>query len=85
MATATQSEKASGPCGWPKLDSVEENLRQARRVVNDARHAAEDAIEEAALQVRRHPLPVVGAAIVVGAVAGAVVGFCAGRVSRTGR
>jgi ElaB/YqjD/DUF883 family membrane-anchored ribosome-binding protein len=63
------------------MESVEENLRQARRAVNTARHAAEDAVAEAELNIRRHPLQVVGAAAVVGG----LFGFGAGWFARTRR
>lgn len=75
MATATQTEKAAGRCDWPTMASIEENLREARRAVNAARHAAEDAVSEAELKIRRHPLTAVGAAAVAGAIAGGVVGL----------
>jgi ElaB/YqjD/DUF883 family membrane-anchored ribosome-binding protein len=67
------------------MESVGENLRQARRVVNTTRHAAEDAITEAELNVRRHPLQAVGGAVVVGAVVGGLLGFGAGWFARTRR
>lgn len=85
MATATQSERAIESCRWPTMESVEEDLRRARRVVNTARHAAEDAVAEAALNVRRHPLQSVGGAAVIGAIVGGVLGFGAGRFARTRR
>ena len=67
------------------MPSVEENLRQTRRVVNTARHAVEDAVNEAELNIRRHPLQAVGAAVVVGVVVGVAFGFGAGWFSRTRR
>ena len=59
------------------------DLRQARHAVNTARHATEDAMGEAAQNIRRHPFRAVGAAAVVGVVAGALVGFGVGRFART--
>jgi ElaB/YqjD/DUF883 family membrane-anchored ribosome-binding protein len=85
MATATQSEKMTDPCRWPTMESVEDRLRQARRAANTARHAAEDAASEAALNIRRHPLTAVGAAAAVGALAGGLVGFGAGWFMRKRR
>ena len=82
MPTANHAERVTEPCRWPTMDAVEENLRQARRVVTTARHAAEDAVTEAALNIRRHPLQAVGAAVVAGAVAGALAGFSAGWFAR---
>ena len=85
MATVNHAEPSTEPCRWPTMEAVEENVRQARRVVNTARHAAEDAVTEAALKVRRHPLQAVGAAVVVGAVTGALIGFGAGWFARRRR
>jgi ElaB/YqjD/DUF883 family membrane-anchored ribosome-binding protein len=56
-----------------------ENLREARRKVTAARHAAEDFAADAALKVRRHPLRAVSVAMVTGAVVGSLVGFGTGR------
>jgi ElaB/YqjD/DUF883 family membrane-anchored ribosome-binding protein len=70
------------PCRWPTIESVEENLRQAREAVNTARHAAEDAMGEATQDIRRHPLRAVGAAAIAGLFAGAFVGFGAGWFAR---
>ena len=85
MATATQAERATEPCRWPTADSLEEKLREARRTVTDARHAVEDAVTEAGLNIRRHPLRAVGAAVVAGAAAGLLVGFGAGWFARKRR
>ncbi len=83
MPTAAQAARTAEPCRWPTIESVEENLRQARHAVNTARHATEDAMGEAAQNIRRHPLRAVGVAAVVGVVAGALVGFGVGRFART--
>ena len=83
MPTAAQAERMAEPCRWPTIESVEENLRQARHAVNTARHATEEAMGEAAQNIRRHPLRVVGAAAMVGVFAGALVGFGVGRFART--
>jgi ElaB/YqjD/DUF883 family membrane-anchored ribosome-binding protein len=82
---ATAFERAAEAVGRPAMESVEENLRQARRVVNTARHAAEDVATDAALNIRRHPFAAVGAAVVVGAVAGGLLGFGAAWFARTRR
>jgi ElaB/YqjD/DUF883 family membrane-anchored ribosome-binding protein len=82
---AAVSERATEPCRWPTAESVEESVRQARRVVNATRHAAEDAVSEAALNIRRHPLTAVGAAVVVGAIAGGLIGFGAAWFARNRR
>ena len=78
MATVNYAEGRTVACRWPTREAVEENVRQARRAVNTARGAAEDAVDQAAVTIRRHPLPAVGAAAAVGAVAGAAIGFGVG-------
>jgi ElaB/YqjD/DUF883 family membrane-anchored ribosome-binding protein len=78
MATVTDAERTTEACRWPAAHAFEENLREARRAVTTVRHAAEDAIAEGELKIRRHPLRAVGAAVVAGAVGGALVGFGAG-------
>jgi hypothetical protein len=83
MATAVQPEHANEPRRWPAHEELEEQLRDARRAVTNARHSAEDLAVDAASTVRRHPLRSVGAAMFAGAVAGFAVGFCAGfRIGR---
>ena len=77
MAT-TEPAHANEPRRWPAREEIDEKLRDARRVVTNARHSAEDLAEDAASTVRRHPLRSVGAAMCAGAVAGFAVGFCAG-------
>jgi ElaB/YqjD/DUF883 family membrane-anchored ribosome-binding protein len=67
------------------MESVEENLRQARQVVDTARHVAGDAVNESELNIRRHPLQAVGAAVAVGVVIGGLFGFGAGWFARTRR
>jgi hypothetical protein len=52
-------------------------------VATTARHAAEDAVAEAALNIRRHPLRTVAGAAIVAGVAGLLVGFGAGWFART--
>ena len=78
MATLDYVEGRSTACRWPTREAVEENLRQARRAVTNARHTAENAVDQTTLNIRRHPLEAVGAAAVVGAAAGAVIGFGVG-------
>jgi hypothetical protein len=51
------------------------NVRDARRKITAARHAAEDFADDAVLKVRRHPLRAMSVAMVTGAVAGSLVGF----------
>ena len=78
MATAVQEERPAVACRWPTREEVEEKLRDARRVVTNARHSAEELAAETASTVRDHPLRSLGAAMFTGAVVGSVVGLCAG-------
>ena len=73
MATVNYAEGRTAACRWPTREAVEENVRHARRAVSTARHAAEDGVEQTALNIRRHPLQ--GAAAAVGAVIGFGVGW----------
>ena len=82
MATTDRVKQAFESCNWPTAESVGEHLRDARRAVNEVRHAAEEVSEEAAHNIRRHPLTAVGAAAAVGVIAGLVIGFGAARFAR---
>ena len=82
MPTAAEAARPAEPCRCPTIESVEENLRRAREAVNTARHAAKDAMGEAAQRIRRHPLRTVGGAAMVGVFAGALVGFGVGWCAR---
>ncbi|RPI53402.1 MAG: hypothetical protein EHM55_13870 [Acidobacteria bacterium] len=62
----------------PVLEKFEENVRQGRRVMVRAQHAAEDGVAAAALQVRRHPVSAVAIAAGAGALAGCMIGFAIG-------
>ena len=60
----------------PALDTLEGTMRQGRRMLIRGRHAAEDAAAGAVLQIRRRPLiAIVGAGVLVGAVAGFALGW----------
>ena len=84
MATATRTE-CETVGRWPAREALEENLREVRRAASTARHAAEDAVAQTALNIRRHPLrSVAGAAAVAGA-AGMLLGFGVGWFARTRR
>ena len=83
MATATQTERVTEPGRWPTREALEENLREVRRVATTARHAAEDAVAETALNIRRHPLRAVAGAALAAGIAGMLVGFGAGWCART--
>jgi hypothetical protein len=65
----------------PALESVEQNVRDARRAIGRGRRAAEDFAADAALRVRRHPLRSVTVAMTTGAAAGCLIGFGLGWVA----
>ena len=69
-----------------RLDSgvqqFEEKLEQGRRLIAKGRRAAEEGVDDAVLQIRRHPIRFVAAATAIGALVGCVVGFAAGRCAR---
>ena len=84
MAAATQTGcETIGR--WPTREALEENLREVRRAASTARHAAEDAVAQTALNIRRHPLRSVAGVAVVAGVAGVMLGFGAGWCARTRR
>lgn len=62
----------------PALESLEENVRGARRAVSHGRHAAEDFAAGTALQVRRRPLTSIVLAGAAGTLAGCMLGFALG-------
>lgn len=82
MATAF-AERTTEPGRWPTREAFEENLRGARRMATTTRYAAEDAVAEAALNIRRHPLRAVAGVAVVAGIAGVVTGFGAGWWARS--
>ena len=62
----------------PALDTLEDTLRQGRRLCVRGQHAAEDAAAAAAVEVRRRPLSAVVVAAGVGAIVARAIGFAAG-------
>lgn len=82
MPTVAEAARTSAPCRWPTIESVEENLRHVRDAMSTARHAAGNAVGDAAQRIRRHPLRTVGGAAMVGVFAGALVGFGVGWLAR---
>jgi ElaB/YqjD/DUF883 family membrane-anchored ribosome-binding protein len=66
----------------PALDKIDEAIRHGRRVMVRGQHAAEDAAAAAALGIRRRPLSAVMIAAGAGALAGGLVGFGLGWVTR---
>ena len=75
MATAVEKEPATGTCGWPTFEEMQDTLRAARGAMTTARHAAEDLTAETVSTIRRHPLRSVAAAAMTGAVVGSFVAF----------
>ena len=66
----------------PALDTLDETLRQGRRLFVCGQHAAEDAAAAATLLVRRRPLAAVVLAAGAGAFVGGSIGFVAGWLAR---
>lgn len=66
----------------PALDALDERKRQGRRAFVRGQHAAEDAAAAAAVIVRRRPLSAVMIAAGAGALAGGVIGFGFGCLTR---
>ena len=66
----------------PALDTLDETMRQGRRVITRGQHAAEDAAEAAALKIRRRPLSAVMVAAGAGALAGGLIGLGLGWLTR---
>lgn len=62
----------------PALESLEQNLRDARRAVARGRRVAEDVVDEATVRIRRHPLSATALAATAGMLAGCVIGFVLG-------
>jgi ElaB/YqjD/DUF883 family membrane-anchored ribosome-binding protein len=66
----------------PALDTLDETIRQGRRVITRRQHAAEDAADAAALKIRRRPLSAVMVAAGAGALAGGLIGCGLGWLTR---
>ena len=66
----------------PALESIEQNLRDARRAVAHGRRAAEDVVDGATRQIKRHPLSSTALAATAGILVGCVMGFALGRQAR---
>lgn len=66
----------------PALDTLDERMRQGRRAFVRGQHTAEDAAAAATRIVRRRPLRAVMIAAGVGALAGGVIGFGFGWLTR---
>jgi ElaB/YqjD/DUF883 family membrane-anchored ribosome-binding protein len=66
----------------PALDTLDETIRQGRRVITRGQHAAEDAFGVAALKIRRRPLSAAMVAAGAGALAGGLIAFGLGWLIR---
>lgn len=82
MATGQATVEAVRERLAPALDTLDETVRQGRRMVVRGQHAAEDAVAAAALLVRRRPLAAVVLAAGAGAFVGGAIGFAAGWLTR---
>jgi ElaB/YqjD/DUF883 family membrane-anchored ribosome-binding protein len=73
----------------PALESLEQNVHDARRLMSRGRRKAEDLVDETALRVRERPLTSVALAAGAAALAGCMIGFAlaskAGRGTRPPR
>jgi ElaB/YqjD/DUF883 family membrane-anchored ribosome-binding protein len=84
-AGATAAAEAIKERFVPGAETLEDNVRQARRAIVQGRYAAEDAVAAAALQVRRHPVTAIAVAAGAGALAGCMIGFAFGSRVRCGK
>ncbi len=75
MRGAAETVEAFTECVTPALEALEDNLRQARRVVAAGRHTAEEVMVKAAREVKRHPMRAVAVTAGVGAAVGCAIGF----------
>ena len=66
-----------------RLEALEMTARKARRAVARGRHAAQDAVADASLGVRRHPIGAVALAAGAGVIAGWMMGYVLGRRGRS--
>lgn len=70
---------------WPGLKALDENVRKARQLVDEGRHATEQLVSGTVSEVQRHPLRAIALATTGGAIAGCLMGFAFGRrASRAG-
>ena len=63
----------------PALESLQQKLHDARRAMAHGRRTAEDMVDGASLQIRRHPLRSTALAATFGILAGCVMGFALDR------
>ena len=67
----------------PALESLEHNVRDARRAMARGRRTAEDFVDEATVRVRQQPLTAMALAVSAGALAGCLIGFALGWKAHT--
>ncbi|MBZ5722389.1 MAG: hypothetical protein LAO03_18615 [Acidobacteriia bacterium] len=63
-------------------NAVEDTVNAARRTLRHGRHSAEDLVEEAAHEVKRHPLATVAMTFGVAFVGGVLLGWIAAQASK---
>lgn len=88
MTGTTAAKEAIKERLTPALETLEENVREARRAIAHGRHAAEDFIASTALRVKWRPLIALALAAGAGALAGCLIGLALGQrahVRRMGR
>ena len=74
MATMTESAaQAVREYAEPLRGAIDERRRGVRRAVVAGRHAVEDCVADATVQVRRHPFVSMGIAAGIGAVLGCAI------------
>jgi ElaB/YqjD/DUF883 family membrane-anchored ribosome-binding protein len=66
----------------PALETLDDTMRQGRRVIVRGQYAAEDAAAAATLRIRRRPLGAVMMAAGAGALLGGLIGFGLGWLTR---
>ena len=77
-ATLESAREAASDRLNPALESLEQNVRDARRAMAQGRRAAEDFVDETTLRVRRRPLTSMAFAVIAGALAGCLLGLVLG-------
>ncbi|HEY7180449.1 MAG TPA: hypothetical protein VIC84_03470 [Blastocatellia bacterium] len=66
-------------------DAVDNGVVAARRAVRQGRRAAEDLVDDAEYQVKRHPFSALGVSFGIGMGLGAAIGVLLARNGRCGR
>jgi ElaB/YqjD/DUF883 family membrane-anchored ribosome-binding protein len=66
-------------------DAFEDGINAARRAVKQGRRAAEDLIDDAEYQVKRHPMNALGVTFGIGLGLGAVIGVLLARNGHRGQ